>query len=109
MSPSVEQVLAAMNSAKGWDLSMDDLLTIGKRIVTLKRLLNMRRGLTRANDRLPELLLKPLDSGGTEGNVPDLRVLLSGAYAEYGWDPETGKPTQQTLTELGLHFDARPL
>ncbi len=108
MSPSVEQVLAALNSATGWDLKMDDLLTMGKRIVTLKRVLNLRRGLTVANDRLPELLLKPLGSGGTEGNVPDLGVLLSGAYAEYGWDPDTGKPTHQTLKELGLGFAAKP-
>jgi aldehyde:ferredoxin oxidoreductase len=108
MSPNVEQLLAALNSATGWDLKTDDLPTLGKRIVTLKRMLNLRRGLTRANDRLPELLLKPLDSGGTEGNVPDLGVLLSGAYAEYGWDPDTGKPTHQTLKELGLGFAAKP-
>jgi aldehyde:ferredoxin oxidoreductase len=87
---------------------MDDLLRMGSRIVTLKRVLNLGRGLTSANDQLPALLLEPLDSGGTEGNVPDLKVLLSGAYAEYGWDPDTGKPMQQTLTELGLRFAAKP-
>ena len=85
---------------------MDDLMTLGKRIVTLKRMLNMRRGLTSANDCLPALLLKPLADGGTEGTVPDMESLLSGAYAEYGWDPETGKPTPQTLEELGLTFTA---
>jgi aldehyde:ferredoxin oxidoreductase len=95
----------ALNAATGWDLESDDLMTLGKRIVTLKRLLNMRRGLTRANDRLPDLLLKPLE-GGTEGNVPDVGVLLAGAYEEYGWNPETGRPTQPTLDELGLSFAA---
>jgi aldehyde:ferredoxin oxidoreductase len=108
MNPGVEQVLTALNSATGWDLKMEDLLTIGRRIVTLKRLFNLRRGLTITNDRLPALLLKPLDSGGTEGNVPDLNVLLSGAYAEYGWDSNTGEPMQQTIKELGLDFAANP-
>jgi aldehyde:ferredoxin oxidoreductase len=100
-----ERVLAAVNSVTGWDLEAGELMTIGRRIVTLKRMLNIRRGLTRANDRLPDLLLKPLD-GGTEGNVPNVEVLLAGAYAEYGWDPETGLPTRETLRELGLGFTA---
>ncbi len=101
-NPSVERVLGALDAATGWGLELDDLMTLGKRIVTQKRLLNMRRGLTRANDRLPELLLRPLAEGGTEGTVPDVDALLAGAYAEYGWDPQTGRPTAETLRELGL-------
>jgi hypothetical protein len=42
---------------------------------------------------MPELLRQPLD-GGTEGNVPDLDALLTGAYAELGWDLETGAPME---------------
>ena len=103
-SPGAERVLAALNGVTGWGLELDDLMTLGKRMVTLKRMLNLRRGLTRADDRLPDLLLKPLEDGGTEGTVPDLEMLLSGAYAEYGWDPETGKPAPETLEALGLNF-----
>ncbi len=108
-NPGVERVLAALNTATGWDLEADDLMTLGKRIVTLKRMLNLRRGVTRADDRLPDLLLEPLDDGGTEGTVPNLGLLISGAYAEYGWDPETGKPTPETLERLGLGFAAGEL
>jgi aldehyde:ferredoxin oxidoreductase len=102
----VERVLAALNGVTGWGLELDDLMILGKRGVTLKRLLNLRLGLNRADDRLPDLLLEPLDEGGTEGMVPDVDVLLSGAYAEYGWDPETGMPTEETLDRLGLGFAA---
>jgi len=105
-NPGVEWLLTALNGVTGWGLEAEDLMTLGKRIVTLKRLLNLRRGLTRADDRLPNLLLMPLDGGGTEGTIPDLGMLLSGAYAEYGWDPETGKPTPGTLEGLGLGFAA---
>ncbi len=101
-NPGVERLLAALNAATGWGLKLDDLTTLGKRIVTLKRVLNFRRGLTRADDRLPELLLQPLEEGGTEGTVPDMEVLLSGAYSEYGWDLETGMPTPRTLEGLSL-------
>ena len=103
-NPGVERLLAALNAATGWGLKLDDLMTLGKRIVTLKRVLNFRRGLACADDRLPELLLQPLEEGGTEGTVPDMEVLLSGAYSEYGWDPETGMPTPRTLEGLSLDF-----
>ena len=108
-NPGIDLVLVAVNSVTGWQLETEDLMTLGKRIVTLKRMLNLRRGLTRANDRLPDLLMKPLKDGGTEGTVPDVDTLLSGAYAEYGWDPETGQPTRDTLEELGLAFAAEAL
>ena len=103
-NPGVEQVLAALNGVTGWGLEADDLMTLGKRIVTLKRMLNLRRGLTRADDRLPDLLMKALKDGGTEGMVPDVDTLVAGAYAEYGWDAETGEPTPETLEGLGLNF-----
>ncbi len=101
-NPGVERVLAALNCVTGWGLEAEDLMRLGKRIVSLKRLLNLRRGLTPADDRLPDLLLQPLAEGGTEGTIPDMDRLLAGAYAEYGWDPKTGAPTAETRTALGI-------
>jgi aldehyde:ferredoxin oxidoreductase len=91
-NPTVPVLLQAVNAATGWGLAAGDLMTAGKDIVDIKRRLNFKLGLTRANDRLPELLLKPLAEGGSKGIVPDMPTLLSGAYAEFGWDPETGRP-----------------
>lgn len=101
-NPGVERLLTVLNAVTGWEWSAETLMETGKRIVTLKRLLNLRCGLNRTDDRLPALLLKPLDAGGTEGHVPDLKTLLSGAYAEYGWDAETGRPLPDTLARLDL-------
>jgi aldehyde:ferredoxin oxidoreductase len=98
----VEKMLTALKCIAGWDMNAEDLLNMGKRIVTLKRMLNIRRGITSADDKLPSILLKPLQEGGTEGNVPDIDVLLKGAYAELGWDSKTGRPTRETLDKLGL-------
>ena len=109
LNPGLERLLAALNSATGWGLEPEGIVTLGKRLVTLKRMLNFRLGLTREDDRLPELLLKPLADGGAEGMVPDVETLLAGAYAELGWDPETGRPTRKTLEELDLGFTAREL
>jgi len=104
-----ERMLTALKCVTGWDLSTEDLSALGKRILTLKRMLNMRRGVTRADDTLPSLLLKALKEGGTEGNVPDMEVLLKGAYAELGWDPGTGGPTAETIAKLGLDSVAKAL
>jgi aldehyde:ferredoxin oxidoreductase len=104
-NPGVGQLLAAVNGATGWELEANDLMTLGKRIVTLKRLLNLRRGLTRSDDRLPDILLQPLSDGGTEGTVPDMDALLAGAYAEFGWDPETGYPGDGAMEGLGLTWE----
>ena len=101
-NPGVERVLGGLNAATGWGLEAHDLMELGKRIVSLKRLLNLRRGLTPADDRLPDLLLQPLAEGGTEGQVPEMEPLLAGAYAEYGWDPQTGAPTEETRAALGI-------
>jgi aldehyde:ferredoxin oxidoreductase len=105
----VGRMLAALKCVAGWDLSAEDLSVMGKRILTLKRLLNMRRGITKADDALPALMLKPLKEGGTEGNVPNMDVLLKGAYAELGWDPGTGRPTREAIAELGLGSFGGPL
>jgi aldehyde:ferredoxin oxidoreductase len=91
-NPGVQPLLTAINAATGWGLEVEDLMTLGKRIVNIKRRLNFKLGLTKDNDRLPELLLKPLKEGGAAGYVPDIPTLLAGAYAEFGWDPESGQP-----------------
>ena len=79
-------------------------MKIGKRIFTLKRMLNNKLGSSRDDDRLPEFMLKPFAEGGTMGFSPDLDTLLTGAYQEHGWDEKTGTPTQKTLEELDLGF-----
>lgn len=103
-NPGVDKVLAALDSITGWGLGTEDLMTLGKRIVTIKRILNLRLGVTRADDRLPNLLLQPLKDGGTEANVPDVDRMLLGAYGEFGWDTETGRPKRETLEKMGLSF-----
>jgi aldehyde:ferredoxin oxidoreductase len=60
-------------------------------------LLNFKLGMSKANDRLPELLLKPLKEGGSEGIIPDMPTLLAGAYEELGWDPQSGRPVGEIL------------
>ena len=94
-NPRPQLLAVAINATTGWALTPDDLISLGKRIVNIKRLLNFKLGMTKENDRLPELLLKPLKEGGAAGHIPDMPTLLAGAYAEFGWDMETGRPSEE--------------
>jgi aldehyde:ferredoxin oxidoreductase len=88
--------------AMGWDLTAEELLEAGARIFNLKRLINNRYGVGRADDTLPPRLLShPRPSGGSEGALPDMEALLADYYAVRGWLPD-GSPSPETLAELGL-------
>ena len=104
MNPGAMNILNALNAATGWDYSLDELLDAGKRIFSLKRIINRNLGSSKSDDRLPEFMFKPLSDGGTLGFVPDLDPLLKGAYREHGWDGETGMPPEETLKRLRLDF-----
>jgi aldehyde:ferredoxin oxidoreductase len=103
---SPEMVLDLVNAACGLDWKLPDLMRSGERAWNLKRAINHRLGLTRANDTLPKAMLRPYSDaiGGKEGFVPDFSPMLEAYYAARGWDPATGRPTKQKLAELGLEW-----
>jgi aldehyde:ferredoxin oxidoreductase len=76
-------------------------LRAGERIFNLKRAFNSRLGVDRSNDRLPKLLLVPMDNG-SEGHTPQMETMLKEYYAVRDWDWETGKPSRAKLIGLGL-------
>jgi aldehyde:ferredoxin oxidoreductase len=98
-----------LNAATGRQETLDSLLHIGERIWNLKRAYNNRLGLTRADDKLPKLVLQPLAEGGTQGHVPDLELMLKEYYQARDWDWETGKPSWEKLEELELGWVAEEL
>ena len=100
---------ALINAACGLDWSVDDMMKFGERSWNLKRAINNRMGLTRANDKLPKALLTPYPDGGSEGFVPDIKAMLIAYYEVRGWDKETGKPSREKLSELGMEDVAKDL
>jgi len=98
-----------INAACGLDWTIEDMMKCGERAWNLKRLINNRMGLTRANDKLPKALLEPAPDGGSAGFVLDIEGMLLAYYQARGWDPETGKPTREKLLELGLDDMAKDL
>lgn len=98
-----------INAACGYDWTLEDMMRCGERGWDLKRAINNRMGLTRANDKLPKAMLEPFSDGGSAGYVPDLDAMLSAYYRARDWDPDTGKPSREKLIELGLDEIAEDL
>lgn len=91
-------------------MEIKDLLRAGERGWNLKRMINHRLGLTRSNDRLPKAMLTPYDDLSPHDQyAPDIEEMLSAYYESRGWDPDTGIPTPQKLTELNLAWTVEGL
>ncbi|HUX77264.1 MAG TPA: aldehyde ferredoxin oxidoreductase family protein [Anaerolineae bacterium] len=91
-----------VNGATSWDWTADDLVRAGERLFNLKRLINLRLGVTQADDTLPRrFLAEPRPSGTAAGVLPDLERMLPRYYELRGWDAE-GTPTRERLEGLGL-------
>jgi len=93
MNVPIQGLVDMLNAATGWDIDLEEMMTAGERIFNLKRALNIKLGWRPEGERLPSLLLQPLEEGGTGGYVPDVERLLLDYYRVRGWDRETGKPT----------------
>jgi aldehyde:ferredoxin oxidoreductase len=102
--PPGPPVLALLNAVTGWGWDWPDALTAAERIYTLKRMLNYRFGMTRADDRLPQKILVPISEGNTGGYVPDVARLVELTYQARGFDTRTGRPGKVKLAELGLEW-----
>ena len=101
---SPKTVLELVNSATGENYSLEELLQVGERAWNLKRLINQRFGLVRANDTLPELLREPYQDGGAKGYEIPLEEMLEAYYHARGWDSASGMPGDPKLNELGLDW-----
>ena len=95
-----------MGHALGFELSEEQLMMAGRRVVTLERCFNAREGARRKDDTLPwRALHEPVPSGAKKGMITDqasLDTMLDEYYSLHGWDPETAIPKRETLVALGL-------
>ncbi len=107
-----EDLAAGASAVLGDEVTGAELLLAGERIVNLERMYNVRLGLSRADDLLPERFsgepanVYSLEDGPDApllrtGVIHDLPAMLDRYYALRGWDTN-GVPTPETLERLGL-------
>jgi aldehyde:ferredoxin oxidoreductase len=104
-----DMIAQLLYDVTGRDFKTMDLLTFGERSLNLKRAINNKLGVTRADDHIPDIARKALSEGGTAGIEPDMELMLKEFYTVSNWDWDTGKPKKAKLQELGLEFAASDL
>lgn len=101
------EALQCLNLVTGWDMDLPELLRAGERATNVKRMYNVRLGLTRKDDTLPQrILTEKFAEGGAAGYVPNLEMMLDEYYEFRQWSND-GIPLPAKLRELGLDDEAR--
>ncbi|MFH1032139.1 MAG: aldehyde ferredoxin oxidoreductase family protein [Chloroflexota bacterium] len=94
-----------VSAVTGWKTSVNELLRIPERVLTLARLFNIREGLTAADDNLPKRFFQPKTDGILADkplNPADFERAKSYYYTLMGWDEHTGVPLPEKLVELEI-------
>jgi aldehyde:ferredoxin oxidoreductase len=106
---AVQEVVDCLNYVTGWDMDISEFMQAGERASNLKRLYNVRLGMSRKDDTLPyRILQEVLPDGGAANYLPNLNAMLDEYYEYRGWTRD-GIPTRAKLEALGLGADAATL
>jgi aldehyde:ferredoxin oxidoreductase len=102
----IAELASCFTLATGLEMDSQQLMQAGERIFNLKRLYNVRCGISRKDDRLPlRILSSPREEGQARNQLPHLGRMLHDYYQYRGWN-ELGIPNPETLERLGLlRFD----
>jgi len=104
---SWDEMAKLVNMATGAGYTVYDLRQVGARAWTMERLFNLREGLTKKDDTLPERLFTvPIHDGPSKGavvNKADFDNELEEYYKLWGWTLD-GVPTKQALDALGIRI-----
>jgi aldehyde:ferredoxin oxidoreductase len=103
---TLDNLADLLSASTGWDIKARDLLEVGERVLNLQRLFNMREGLSRKDDILPERIKQKPAFGFYEKEdlcaIKDFEGMLDEYYEARKWDIKTGMPSKEKLKELGL-------
>jgi aldehyde:ferredoxin oxidoreductase len=95
-------ILSWYTMVTGIPMEMPEFLKTGERIFNLKRLYNVRCGISRKDDTLPARFLTLKHEGESlTPSLPPLGEMLAEYYQYRGWTEE-GFPRPEKLKELGL-------
>jgi aldehyde:ferredoxin oxidoreductase len=104
-SNSWDELVKLSNWATGYGYTADDLRKVGARSWTMERMFNLREGLSKKDDTLPErffsLAIHDGPSKGAVVNKADFDKELEEYYKLWGWTKD-GVPTREALDSLGI-------
>lgn len=97
-------VLEFINLVTGLDLSIEDLIAIGERTLTVKHLFNLREGINPLDYELPRRILEKADDGPNQdvSLIEKEGKIINEFLIALKWDLNTTIPDNDHLKELGL-------
>ena len=108
------------NAAMGENITAGELISRGERISNIAKVINVREGFSRVEDKVPEVWFDPMKS--PEGTLEmhdyyktkvitrdDVSRILDDYYEERGWDIGKGIPTRKRLEQLSLKQYAKTI
>lgn len=97
-------IVDLISAATGMQIDESELTRIARRVINLGRVYNLRAGLTRADDSLPERYFQiPASPGKWKPDHTLFNKWVDRWYEIKGWD-KYGIPTAGTLEEVGLDY-----
>ena len=97
---SLANIYAAVT---GVEASGEQLMKVGERLTNLERCFNIREGLQKSDDSLPDRFTKEtLPNGPSKGHVVRIGPMVDEYYELRGWDVESGLPKRANLEALEL-------
>jgi len=101
---NLKLLVQAVSAVTGWDFSIEETMEVGRCIVNLLRVFNIRHGHTAEMDApSPRYGSTPVDGPSPGKSIMVYwNELRSKYYEQMGWDRETGKPLPDTLRHFGL-------
>ena len=96
--------LECLNAVTGWELTLEDVFSVGRRVVNQLRVFNFHHGMKREDERPSKRYGSVPIDGPARGKdiMEQWSSMLENYYTLMGWDPITGKPLPETLKRLGL-------
>jgi aldehyde:ferredoxin oxidoreductase len=102
--PNRNLTVGCTNAVTGWNLDLKGAVLIGRRIVNLLRVFNLRHGLKPELEKPSVRYSETPKDGPIKGRaIQPYFDFMVRAYRELmGWEPDTGRPLAKTLEDLGL-------
>ncbi len=106
------ETVEMMKAVTGWDLTVEELMEVGRRRLDLFRTFNAREGLGRKDDKLPKKMFKQLAGTGPTAGFALTHEEVDSAIDHYyklaGLNSD-GAPTRETLKKHDIEWAAEYL